>query len=375
MKKILSIVFFLVTTMLISKEVAGSEEGQLIDRMVPSPSLANNIFGIPLKQKVTIYLPPSYEDSEEKFPVVYFLPGYSTRIHYFTSYRVFQGFHLKDAMDRLIGEGKVEEMIVVMPNAHTFLLGSFYANSSVTGNWENYIVEDLISYVDNHFRTQPTAEARGLGGHSMGGFGALQLGMKHPDRFGTIYALNPGVFGPDGLGKHTMFTSEEAIQNFLDTAEMFASLEENEAKTHYMSFITSLVLYNDVPTVFSYAYGAAFAPNPETSPPYIDYPYTKTADGFEIDSTNWKKYEDGFGGWAEKVSTYKDNLLKLKAITIDLGMQDYHRWIPEGCIYLSSLLESVGVRHQVLKHDGNHSDRLRERLEDHMFPFFSKHFK
>ena len=354
--------------------MAGSPEGQLINTMIPAPSLKNNIFGIPLEQKVTIYLPPSYENSQEKFPVVYFLSGFSTPIHYFTSWRVFQGFHLKESMDRLISEGKIQEMIVVIPNAHTFLLGSFYTNSSVTGNWEDYIVEDLLSYIDSNFRTKQTAEARGIAGHSMGGSGALELGMKHPDRFGTVYALNPGVFGPDGLGEHTMFASEETIQSFLDKSEVFESLKENEAKTSYMSFITNLILSNDIPTVFSYAYGTAFAPNSQKSPPYIDYPYTKTANGFEVDSTSWKKYENGFGGWAEKVAKHKGNLLKLRSITIDLGMQDYHGWIPEGCIYLSSLLESAGITHQLLKHEGNHGDKLRERLEGYMFPFFSEHF-
>jgi hypothetical protein len=66
-------------------------------------------------------------------------------------------------------------------------------------------------------------------------------------------------------------------------------------------------------------------------------------------------------------------LLKLAAIAIDYGTKDEYAYIPAGCVYLSALLNSVGVRHQLLSFDGGHSDRVRERIEEYMLPFFSKY--
>ncbi|MCK4225489.1 hypothetical protein KAX29_01205, partial [candidate division WOR-3 bacterium] len=115
-------------------------EGQLIEVDIPAPSLENNLFGIPTEQPVAIYLPPSYSTSDKRYPVVYFLPGFSTPIIYFTSWCVFQGFMLKESIDKLIDTGVINEMIVVIPNGLTFMLGSFYVNSPVLGNWDDFIV-------------------------------------------------------------------------------------------------------------------------------------------------------------------------------------------------------------------------------------------
>jgi enterochelin esterase-like enzyme len=173
-KKFLTI-FVLLLLPFVSILMAGPPEGQLINTMIPAPSLKNNIFGIPLEQKVAIYLPPSYQDSLRIFPVIYFLPGFSSPVHYFTSWGVFQGFLLKESMDRLIKEGKIQEMIVVIPNGQTFLLGGFFVNSSVTGNWEDFIVKDLVSYLDDNFHIQRAAEARGIAGHSIWVVSALLI--------------------------------------------------------------------------------------------------------------------------------------------------------------------------------------------------------
>ena len=81
-------------------------------------------------------------------------------------------------------------MIVVMPNARNAFDGSFYTNSPVTGNWEQFIVRDLVNYVDHKYRTLRTRKARGLAGHSMGGYGALRIGMRHPETFSAVYALS-----------------------------------------------------------------------------------------------------------------------------------------------------------------------------------------
>ena len=65
-----------------------------------------------------------------------------------------------------------------------------YSNSVTTGNWEGYIAEDLVAYMDRTYRTLPRRDSRGLAGHSMGGYGTIRIGMKRPDVFASIYALS-----------------------------------------------------------------------------------------------------------------------------------------------------------------------------------------
>jgi enterochelin esterase-like enzyme len=98
-------------------------------------------------------------------------------------------------MDQGIAEGRFGEMIVVMPDERTRWFGSFYTNSALTGNWEDFTAGDLVDYVDGHYRTLARASSRGIAGHSMGGYGAIRLGMKHPEVFSVVYALNPAVLG------------------------------------------------------------------------------------------------------------------------------------------------------------------------------------
>jgi hypothetical protein len=144
MKLLIKIGFFCLVIHYVN---AQNQEGQLIDTTIYAPSLHNNIFDDITQQPVAIYL-PSYASSDNRYPVVYFLPGFSTEYSDFLD-GTFQGFMLRNSMDNLISSGTIKEMIVVVPNGLTFLFGSYYVNSSVRGNWEDYIVHDLVDYIDN----------------------------------------------------------------------------------------------------------------------------------------------------------------------------------------------------------------------------------
>jgi enterochelin esterase-like enzyme len=131
---------------------------------IAAPSLTNNLVGESAEREIQIYLPPSYTTSNKRFPVVYYLPGYGDS--------GMIGFYLPDEMDKLIQSGKVKDMIVVVAPGTNKLGGSFYVNSPVTGNWEDFITQDVVNYVDSHYRTLAQPASRGITGHSMGGFGA-----------------------------------------------------------------------------------------------------------------------------------------------------------------------------------------------------------
>src|SRR5205823_5016503 len=103
----------------------------------------------------------------------------------------YQGLNIQIAMEVLVRESRLREMIVVMPDARNAYGGSYYTNSSVTGNWEDFIARDLVAYVDSHYRTLPQAGSRALAGQSMGGYGAVYVGVKRADVFSVVYGTSP----------------------------------------------------------------------------------------------------------------------------------------------------------------------------------------
>jgi pimeloyl-ACP methyl ester carboxylesterase len=321
---------------------------------IDAPSLANNLVGEPAERTIYVYLPPSYGSSEKRYPVVYYLPGYGDSI--------MMGFHLPGDMDSAIQSGEVKEMIIVVASGDSKVGGSFYVNSPVTGDWEDFIVKDVVGYVDANFRTLPQAESRGITGHSMGGFGALNIAMHRPDVFSAVYSLSPGLFDEDGLAESFMFADERLIRNFVDFEKELASLPLESARQR--KFV-------DPNHEFSLAYGYAFVPNPNRHPPYLDYPYTEVNGELVREDEVWKKWESGFGGIAEEAVEYKENLLKLKGIVVDYGIYDDLAWIPKGSEYYGKQLTAAGIPVKVESYDGNHFNRLSERIGEQMLPFFS----
>ncbi len=320
---------------------------------ISAPSLKNNLVGEAAERTIQVYLPPSYGIPDKHFPVIYYLPGYGDS--------GMIGFNLPGSMDRLVSDGKVNEIIIVVANGMNKLGGSFYTNSPVTGNWEDFIAQDVVGYVDGHFRTLAQAESRGITGHSMGGFGALNIAMHRPDVFGVVYSMSPGLFDENGLTESQMFESERLIQSFIKFEEKLSALPLEEAKTRISSS----------PDQFTLSYGFAFAPNPDRHPPYFNYPFTEVDGKLVRNDEIWKKWESGFGGIADEVILYKDNLLKLKGIVVDYGEYDEYNWIPKGCIYFGEQLTAAGIPVKVEAYSGSHQSVLGERIRDYMLPFFS----
>ena len=320
---------------------------------IPAPSLANNLVGEPAEHEILIYLPPSYDTPDKRFPTVYYLPGYGDS--------GMIGFYLPANLDKLIENGKVKDMIVVVANGVSKMGGSFYVNSPVTGNWEDFITQDVVDYVDSHFRTLAQPESRGITGHSMGGFGTLNIAMHRPDVFGAVYSMSPGLFDENGLRESQMFDNNDLIAGFVEYENELANLPADEAKqTMFRS-----------PQQFALSYGYAFAPNTDRQPPYYDYPFKEVNGQLVRDDLVWKKWESGYGGIADEAKQYKDNFLKLKGIVVDYGESDEYAWIPKGSVYFGEQLAAAGIPVKVEAYPGSHESALGDRIRDHMFPFFS----
>ncbi|MEF3302452.1 alpha/beta hydrolase [Paenibacillus sp. GYB003] len=156
----------------------------------PVPFFSGALFA---RMSCFVYLPPSYDRSERAYPVVYLLHG----MHGCESSWLTKG-GAEDTLDRMIGSGELRECIVVMPNDGGYGHGTFYVDwYDGTGNYEQYVLYDLVPFIDANYRTIPDREHRVIGGYSMGGFGAFMLALRHPETFSAAASLS-GALGSAG---------------------------------------------------------------------------------------------------------------------------------------------------------------------------------
>lgn len=289
-------------------------QGRIISRVIEAPSLSSNLFGISDRQRMAIYLPPSYPRGSHRFPVLYWLPNFNTPLWRYTG-GSYQGFHLDQAMDRQIRKGTVREMIVVIPDATHFLGSSFYQNNPLSGNWEDYMLKDVVPYVDRHFRTIPQPASRGVTGHGVGGTGALKLALNHPAVFGTVYALSPALFDENGM-RDLGILEENRLRRWQQDIESWKHLEQSKGRQklqHYMQSCLNSASPEQFFDGFILAYGAAMAPDPQLPFPHIALP-DRGGEG-ALDAELRDRYEQGFGTWRNRILHYQSKGLALRGIT------------------------------------------------------------
>jgi S-formylglutathione hydrolase len=307
---------------------------------VHGASLEGNLEGDSPDRDVTIYLPPSYAtDRSRRYPVVYLLHGYSGRDDTFNGRLA----TLPDSADKLAAAGAAKEMIVVTPNAFSLHKGSMYSNSVTTGDWETYVAGDLVAYMDSHYRTIPNRLSRGLAGHSMGGYGAVRIGMKRPDVFSSLYLMSSCCLGAQLSPRAEQLAAAAAIK----------TREAAEEAGRGPGFGPSVSL----------ASAAAWSPNPNNPPLYLDLP---VKDGVV--------QPDVVARWAANaplamVTQYIPNLKKYRAIALEVGTKD---GLLAANKELDQTLTRFGVTHTYEEYEGDHTNRIFERVEMNMLPFFSK---
>jgi predicted esterase len=236
-------------------------------------------------------------------------------------------FDIADKLDKFMPTDK--EFIVVGVDCNTMEgAGSFFANSEVIGNWDEFMIKEIIPYIDENYRSLADVNSRACMGFSMGGFIALNMAFLHPDTFSSTLAMAPGLLRDDQL--------DEAMKSW----------------------------QSDRP--FLEAYGHAFAPNTENED-LCDIP---TLDGSEEDNTICDKWLSGYGHLEEKVDKYLELNQPLKKIQIVYGIQDVYSWIPEGCKYMSELMTEKGIDHTLSEAKNGHTIP-RDFIENYVVPFYS----
>jgi enterochelin esterase-like enzyme len=306
--------------------------GTLEKITVHGKSLEGNLSGDPADREVFVYLPPSYATARKRhYPVVYFLHGYSV-----TAERYVQFLALPASIDRALSAGKLQDMIVVLPDAMTPFGGSMYSNSITTGDWEAFVARDLVGYIDAHYRSIPRRTARGLAGHSMGGYGTLRIGMKYADTFVALYAMSGCCLDPRGVG------AADAALEKLTTADEVAKIAVFGRTT--------------------LASSAAWAPDAGRPPFFMDLP---TQDG-QPQPDVLARYTANAP--SVMVAQYAAQLKTYRAIMMDVGLQDP---LIGGNAATDRALTRVGVPHSYVNYEGTHMNKIAERFEQLVIPFFA----
>jgi enterochelin esterase-like enzyme len=309
-------------------------------------SLEGNLEGEVVDRDAIVFLPPSYEkDKKRRYPVVYALHGFFIGAEQWT-----HEIHVPQTAEGAFAQG-AKEMIVVLPDSKTIYNGSMYSSSATTGDFENYIARDVVAYIDAHYRTIPNRLSRGLVGHSMGGYGASRIGMKHPDVFGALYIMSPCCLSPmTGGGPGTADQIKERV--IASEKKVAAAKSPSDLAAQSPGFQSA-----------QYASAAAWAPDPKNPPLYFDLP---TKDGEPQPEVIAK-----FTANAPLVfiDQYIGNLKQYKAISIDVGDQD---GLSTDTAKLHDMLDKYGIANTFEMYSGTHTSAVADRFQNHVMPFFSK---
>ena len=323
--------------------VAGAKPVAVERIKIHGASLEGNLEGDAIDRDVIVLLPPSYSKERlRRYPVLYALHGYSIGAEQWT-----HEIHVPQTIEGAFAQG-AKEMIVVLPDSKTVFGGSMYSSSVTTGDFERFISHDVVSYIDAHYRTIPDRRSRGLVGHSMGGYGAARIGMKHPDVFSSLYIMSPCCLSPMGAR-----ATNPAMEKTMASVEKELESVKTPADAAGLSFFARARL----------ASAAAWSPDPKNPPLYLDLPMKDGVPQPEVVAKWTANAPLAF------VDQYIDNLRQYHAIAMDVGDQDGLRF---DTIKLHEVLDKYGIANSLEIYHGTHTSAVAVRFQNHVMPFFSK---
>ena len=342
-KSLLIFSFFLV---LVTASFAQNLKGTVLHERFLATSIANNPAGEDAMRRLTIYLPPGYYKSKQHYPVIYFLHGM-----YGEDSATMDDLEINNLLDTAIATKHIKPVIFVLPNSYTKYKGSFYTNSKLTGNWADYIAKDVVDYMDTHFRTIPNESSRGIAGASMGGNGALKMGMLYPDVFSCVYANTPATLN-----------WSDGINASIDAFKVISKAKNDSD------------IFNNYSATLMVDLARTYSPDLQKPPFYADMPAYYVGDSLVIDTSIVNKWTQNFA--TNMIDSHLAALKSLKAIKMDWGRNDAGRHVPVTCLEFSKKLEWYGITHFAEEYLGGHAEHLEGtdgRIYNEILPFFDEY--
>ena len=338
---------FLAVLLIWASSTAAIAQGVLLTKTLHSTILKDNRVGLNTDRSVKIYLPPGYQTSGKRYPVVYYLTSFNGQL--FTNDRVVT------LMERGFAAGVVKDFILVAADYSTAVIGSIYENSPVSGRWLDFIVNELVPFVDSQFRTIPNRNSRAVVGDFFGGRGALKLAMVHAETFSVVYALHPVATGQGNLPWVSL--------DGLDFKKMYAAKSYAD-------------LNGTGRTPIFLAVCQAFLPNLSRPPLYCDFLFEPDKNGeLVLNSDNMQKAKEGFQ-LEETLPQSAANLKTMRGIAFDWGRFDPNQDHVVANRTFSRRLEDLGVEHEAEEYRGDPSSRVWTddgRFYTRVLPFLARH--
>jgi len=310
-------------------------EGRVVIEDVEHETLKENPLGDPPRRSIPIYLPPGYERSGRRYPVIYWIHGWGGTGLRETNVNPWQP-SLPELIDRVIAEG-APPALLVMADVFTTYGHSQCLNSTATGRYED-AVKELVAYVDTHYRTMASRNHRAVNGKSSGGYSALMLGMRNPGLFGAV-ASHSGDIYFEACYKVDFWRAVDTIRRHGGLESYLADWRKAPKKTD------ELVR----PMVTVVAMAMAYSPNPESAHGF-DLPFDlETGEVIQAVWDRWLQWDP-----VTLVERHADDLRAMRLIYVECGARDQYN-LHHGARILRRRLERLGIRHEYAEFDDDHT--------------------
>ncbi|MBJ6988726.1 alpha/beta hydrolase-fold protein [Devosia sp. MC521] len=311
-------------------------QGTVHRLIVESKALIGNRLGDDTARIVDVYVPHGHDGKD--LPLLVDLVGYTAGGPAHTAWKAFSE-NVPERLDRLIGEGTLAPVVVAFPDCYSRLGGNQYVNSPVVGNYEDFLIAEMLPAVEQKFGCGGTGR-RGVFGKSSGGFGAHIHAMRHPDVWSAA-ASHSGDAGFDLLYLGEFPNTLRALAKTENSIKQWLTAFESKVKIDGKDTLTLMIL----------AQAASFDPDPsEETFLGLRLPVTyDTCDIIEERWANWLQWDP-----AEMVKTHAQEISKLKAFYFDCGTEDQYN-ILYGSRRIQKILSERGIEHRYEEFPDNHS--------------------
>ena len=310
-------------------------KGRIITHIHESTILRSNPLNDPYVREVIVYVPPNYSQSHSNgYPAAIGLSGFAGNGRTFLNFDPL-GENIEERMNRLIADGKLGPMILVIPDCFTKFGGNQYINSTATGKYEDYIVNEIVPFIHSNYNIS----SFGLWGKSSGGYGSLVLGMKYPEIFKAI-ACHSGdsafeyCYLPDFPSAYETFKEAGGVKKW------FNQFWKKQNRKQKKDFVALNIL----------AMAAHYSPD-TSSELGVKLPFDiETGEILEDVWKMWKALDP-----VKMINEYQNNLRKLKLLYIDCGNKDEFN-LHLGARMIHNKLNNLDITHYYEEFDGGHSN-------------------
>jgi enterochelin esterase family protein len=299
--------------------------------------LAGNALGDAPRRQVPVYLPPSYETSDLRYPVLFALAGFTGTGLSYLNHDWYQP-NLPAMLDALIDRGAMPPAVVVMVDGMTALGGNQYVDSPAVGPWARHVTEELVPWAEATFRTLPGRDHRGVFGKSSGGYGAMMMALEHADVFAGAVSHSGDCYFDYCYGPEF----PKAADGLRSVGGLSAFLSQLKARA-WPKFPGRLF-----PALNITAMTHFYAPNADAECG-VDLPF---------DPETGERREDVLARWALRdpcnlVEAHAEALGSLSLLWIECGTRDEYN-LHHGARILSARLRAAGVEHVHEEFDDDH---------------------